>query len=226
MPKRFSAGRYRELLALARRHAGAGIEAGDLVSEACLAAMKAGLDPADASSAWMSGAMRNIARMAARSGSRRRRREAFAFTVDEDRATSRPQPVDFAYLPPSLRIVAMLATSGHHRDDIRHLLRLSDAALRQRIAGLRAQLAGAGTGAPAEPVLASHLDLGLLRQALLPLVRRTGLHMASHDPDGHLVAFSVPGAHKIASGGNKGRTKQEGAGACFRSAASERSATT
>ena len=90
-------------------------------------------------------------------------------------------------LPPSLKAVAALALSGHNRAEIAWLLRLEDAALRQRITQLRRRLIAAGLEKPVGlPGLNLTLAYGRIRQALLPLLRHRRDLFASHDPDGHL----------------------------------------
>ena len=101
----------------------------------------------------------------------------------------------------------LLAIAGHNRLEIRHLLKISDEALRQRILLLRRAWRVAGhletnlelTG------LRYPLDSGRIRQALLPVTRSGRAAFASHDPDGHLFAvnFSLRASHETAAGGNK-----------------------
>ncbi|WP_246805864.1 hypothetical protein [Ensifer sp. ENS10] len=101
----------------------------------------------------------------------------------------------------------LLAIAGHNRLEIRHLLKISDEALRQRILLLRRAWRDAGhletnlelTG------LRYPLDSGRIRQALLPVTRSGRAAFASHDPDGHLFAvnFSLRASHETAAGGNK-----------------------
>ena len=90
-------------------------------------------------------------------------------------------------LPPSLRVVALLALTGHSRHEIAYLLDLTDTALRQRIKALKHKLSAAGLGPPGE-FTGLNLDLayGRIRDALLPQLLRHGGMFASHDPDGHL----------------------------------------
>ncbi len=196
---------YAELLRAARRHARRADEAEDLLHDALLAMLGSGEPPGD-ERAWLHGVMRNRALMQARAAVRRRRREAQwqAQAGDGEPAPDHGPnhgarlPAD---LPPSLRAVLLLALTGHSRAEIRHLLRLSDEALRQRIAMLRRRIDGSGM--PAEPLLAGPLAFGSLRRGLLPVVRRFG-HLATHDPDGHgiVVGFSSGRAHERPAGGN------------------------
>jgi RNA polymerase sigma-70 factor (ECF subfamily) len=192
---------YAELLRVARRHARRADEAEDLLHDALIAALGAGGAGA-ASQGWLRGVVRKQALMQARGAARRRRREtAWQAGAVPVAAAEEASPSVPAGLPPSLRVVLLLSLTGHSRAEIRHLLRLSDEALRQRIAALRRLLAGS-PDRPAEPLLAGPLAFGSLRRGLLP-VARFG-HLATHDPDGHgiVVNFSRKPAHETPSGGN------------------------
>jgi DNA-directed RNA polymerase specialized sigma24 family protein len=185
---------YLDLLALARRHARWGIEADDLLQDTLMVALSSGRGLSAENRAWLGGVMRNLARMNARSAARRRNRE--------HRASSRgPQATEqsrTSMLPPlnglasSLRIVALLALSGHNKAEIRALLRISDEALRQRIATLRRALAQLDLEMPPGlPALRGSLAFGSIRRALLPVVRTGSADFGSHDPDGHPIAFRI-----------------------------------
>ncbi len=197
---------YGELLRLARRHARGASEAEDLLHDALAAALVGRREIGSDSRAWLAGTMRNMAAMAARTASRRRRREQAAgelapASVSEGATCS----LQVDHLPPALRIVALLVLSGHNRAEIRHLLRISDDALRQRIAGVRRAFAGLRDAAPEElPALRGGLAFGSIRRSLLPLMRSGRADFASHDPDGHPLAFSfsIPPPHKTAVRGN------------------------
>ena len=91
-------------------------------------------------------------------------------------------------LSPALRVTALLALSGHTRQEIGWLLNLSDEALRQRISQLRKALAHAEPPQGADPD--GPLAFGRIRRALLGPVRRRDAFLASHDPDGHLFVVS------------------------------------
>lgn len=184
---------YSRLCAIARRDCGDAATAEDIVQDALLAAVVAGrTDLADPGNGrWLTGVVRNQARMAARGSVRRRHRETgWAALNPGDHSVSDPaSPIEpiLAGLPTALRAVALLALTGHSRREIAYLLRLEDAALRQRISGLKAKLAGAGIGMPpGMPGLNLDLAYGRIRDALLPLLLRQGGTLASHDPDGHL----------------------------------------
>jgi RNA polymerase sigma-70 factor (ECF subfamily) len=163
-----------------------------MVQEALLAAVLAGRTDFDSSETarWLTGTVRNRARMAARSAVRRRRREA------QWQAASAPValPVEqsevaalLAALPPSLKAVAALTLSGHTRREIAWLLDLTDVALRQRLTALKRRVVQAGLALPADlPGLSLDLAYGRIRDALLPSLLRHGGLFASHDPDGHL----------------------------------------
>lgn len=110
-------------------------------------------------------------------------------------------------LPGSLRIVALLALTGHDRREICHLLRIQDEALRQRLCALRRRLGEVEAGEPVADFvrLDAGLAIGTLRRALLPAVRLGGASFGSYDPDGHLftVRISGRGPHKMPGGGNR-----------------------
>lgn len=197
-----------ELLAMARRHARGRIEAEDLLQDALLAALAAGRRDGATDRAWLAGVMRNLSRMAGRSATRRRRREtvaAFAGSAAAEPAEPRSD-VRLDDMPRSLRIVAMLALSGHTRTEIRYLLGISDEALRQRISAVKRHLAMRGEPVPAGlPGLRGALAFGAIRRGLLPIARRLDEGFATHDPDGYPIVFGrmrLP-PHKTGSGGNR-----------------------
>ncbi|MGY6710705.1 MAG: RNA polymerase sigma factor [Rhizobiaceae bacterium] len=197
------------MLAIARRHARPGIEADDLLQDALTVALTAGRNPDARNRAWLAGTMRNLAAMAARSAGRRRRREEHTQT-DLSAGTSPEASVmpELEDLPPALRIVALLALSGHNRVEIRHLLRISDTALRQRISGIRRIWSKKGGPGPHDFVaLGGSLAFGSIRRSLLPLMRVGRAHFASHDPDGHPIAFSFSTRrpHETGARGNQGK---------------------
>ena len=142
---------------------------------------------------WLTGTVRNRARMAARSAMRRRGRE----TRWQSEALTEPQAGEsgdvaslLTGLPPSLKAVAALTLSGHTRREIAYLLDLPDTALRQRITALRRRVVQAGLAVPSDlPGLTLDLAYGRIRDALLPQLLREGGLFASHDPDGHLFVI-------------------------------------
>jgi RNA polymerase sigma-70 factor (ECF subfamily) len=182
---------FRDLHALARRVTRRSDEADDLVQQAVLAALEAGR--ADLSSPetrrWLAGVIRNRAAFEARTSARRRRREtAWSDALGPQQAFTEGALADAGVkqLSPALRVTALLALSGHTRQEIGWLLNLSDEALRQRISQLRKALAGADpTAGPA-----GALAFGRIRRALLAPARREQVFLASHDPDGHLFVVS------------------------------------
>jgi RNA polymerase sigma-70 factor (ECF subfamily) len=129
----------------------------------------------------------------ARGAARRSRREA-EWLNGRAPQEQPAAPFDFAAvldeLPPALRIVAVLALTGHNRREIVYLLGLPDTALRQRVRALKRRLRARGVQMPAGfPGLSLDVSYGRIRDALLPLLLRHGGAFASHDPDGH--AFVV-----------------------------------
>lgn len=184
----------RRLLRIAERWSRRDGEAEDLVQDAlCEAALAGRLDGSPQSLRWMGGVICNKARLSARTAARRRRREA-QWHEPRD-GTPPPEIADSRELldglPPSLRVFAALALSGHTRPEIAYLLGLTDTALRQRISALKRALRPRGAEMPQDlPGLAGDLDYGRLRQALGPALARRGGTFASHDPDGHLFVVS------------------------------------
>jgi DNA-directed RNA polymerase specialized sigma24 family protein len=205
---------FSDLHAHARRHARRPDEADDLLQSALLAALESGrIDlAAPETHRWLSGVIRNHAAFDARSSARRKRRESAwhdAHSLERPHGEQRPrgasphpgeQPLGgvskgepwrretaLSTLSPALRLTALLALSGHTRQEIGWLLNLSDTALRQRISQLKRALASVPTPA-ADP--SGDLAFGRIRRALLGPVRRDNAFLASHDPDGHLFVVS------------------------------------
>lgn len=182
---------YQQLLAVARRQCRGAADADDLLQEALLDAIRAGRSDFSRpeNRRWLSGIIRNKARMAARSGSRRRARDAAWHSTRPPAAPLDDVPVStlLAGLPPALKSVAALALSGHDRREIAYLLKLDDVTLRRRISTLGQRLRAAGLPLPEGlPGLGLNLAYGRIRDALLPALLREGGVFASHDPDGHL----------------------------------------
>jgi DNA-directed RNA polymerase specialized sigma24 family protein len=184
---------YAQLLAIARRCSRRADEAEDLVNDALIVALEHGRgelgDPANRR--WITGVIRNSASMRARTATRRKLRDGawLAVVRQEIQPPQRePRPMRLLEdLPRALKAVAGLALSGHSRREIAYLLRISDAALRQRILALKRQFAGKGVAMPdGHPGLTLDLAYGRMSQALLPGLRRHLGAFASHDPDGHL----------------------------------------
>lgn len=184
-------------------------EAEDLLQTILLAAVEAGR--ADLSCPdnrrWLQGALRKRAAFDARSAVRRRQRE----THWSERDAGQAEPADFprrfvASLPPSLRTTALLALTGHTRQEIVWLQHLPDTAFRQRLAEIRRRWHAFGGGEIAGmPGLAGVLEFGRIRQSLLAAVRHgRQAVLASHDPDGHL--FAIGGLTKPAAAATGKRT--------------------
>ena len=188
-------GLYAQLCAIARRETRDAGAVEDMVQEALLAAILAGRVDFDAAETarWLTGTVRNRARMAARGAMRRRSRETrWQAEAHTEPAASEQGDVAslLASLPPALKAVAALTLSGHTRREIAYLLELPDTALRQRIAALRRRVVQAGLAVPADlPGLSLDLAYGRIRDALLPQLLREGGLFASHDPDGHLFVI-------------------------------------
>ena len=191
---------FADLHAQARRCARRPDEADDLLQSALLAALESGRTDLSAPETrrWLSGVIRNQAAFDARTSARRRRRETGwsqdVLTQSEPAGGGSPGlcgeaegVAATAALPPGLRLTALLALSGHTRQEIGWLLNLSDAALRQRISQLKRALENAPTleANPSGP-----LAFGRIRRALLGPARRENAFLASHDPDGHLFVVS------------------------------------
>jgi DNA-directed RNA polymerase specialized sigma24 family protein len=198
----------------ARRHARLADEAEDLLQDALLAAVRVGR--ADLASTdnlrWLHGTIRQLGTMHARAAVRRLTRES-AWSAEQLASADDAPDVWTARVPEAwrqhpaiatLRLVALLALAGHDREEIAWLLGLGPVALRQRISTLRKRLRhSASDPSAAEPASADDLPVGLIRRALLPVVRSTG-GLGVADPDGHLLSVSRPGAHVSRIGGNRG----------------------
>ena len=181
---------FQDLHALARRVSRRADEADDLVQDALLIALESGRTnlAAPETRRWLAGVIRNRAAFDARSSARRRNRET-GWSEAQPAAASRAETTapELAHLSPALRVTALLALSGHTRQEIGWLLNLSDDALRQRVSQLKRALDNAPMpdAAPSGP-----LAFGRIRRALLGPTRRPGAILASHDPDGHLFVVS------------------------------------
>ncbi len=190
---------FADLHALARRASRRPDEADDLVQTALLAALESGRTDlaAPETRRWLAGVIRNRAAFDARTSARRRHRESnwegtFLPRAEHEgggspRSGETEGAVAIAHLSPALRITALLALSGHTRQEIGWLLNLSDDALRQRISQLKRALETAPTP-DADPT--GPFAFGRIRRALLGPARRKDAFLASHDPDGHLFVVS------------------------------------
>ncbi|HEV7308664.1 RNA polymerase sigma factor [Ensifer sp.] len=208
MTEHLTPAQYSDLLRFARRQTRRAAEAEDLLHEALVVALKAGRFPTGEDRAWFCGVIRKLAAMQARTAARRLRRERQSSLPAAETGAGSNDPLAFAAtLAPAPRIVMLLAVAGHNRPEIRHLLRISDEALRQRILQLRRAWRDAGNSESNLELVGLRfpLESGRIRQALLPMTRSRKAAFASHDPDGHLfaVSFSSRPPHKTATGGNK-----------------------
>jgi len=178
-------------------------EADDLLQTALLATLESGRTDlaAPETRRWLAGVIRNRAAFDARSAARRRHRETGWNEAQPHAAANAEAPApELGHLSPALRITALLALSGHTRQEIGWLLNLTDDALRQRISQLKRALAGA-SATDAGP--AGGLAFGRIRRALLGPTRRDDAFLASHDPDGHLFVISrsqIPGPRQHTGG--------------------------
>jgi RNA polymerase sigma-70 factor (ECF subfamily) len=184
---------YARMVDLARRWSRRPDEAEDIVQEALLVAVGAGR--ADLSHEpdrrWLAGVIRNRARMAARTATRRSGRDSAWQSSHAEPPVEDPADTAFAAalpgLPPALKSLAALVLTGHSRREIAYLLKLTDPALRQRVAALKRFVARNGIAMPADMAgLTLDLAYGRIRDALVPALQRHGGAFASHDPDGHL----------------------------------------
>lgn len=207
---------YRQLRAQALRLCRRAEDAEDLVQETLLAALRAGRCDLP----WLSGVLRRQAAWAARSGVRRRRREAESAGIDaaatgdpaethDSGGTSPQAPVWLAGLPPSARRLAVLALHGLSADEIRWILRIEPTAFRQRLTRIRKALAAQSPASRAESLALAYLrdparsvdvQFGLARRALKAAMR-VGEGLGTHDLDGHLILIDA-GAHTLPSRGN------------------------
>ena len=195
---------YRQILRTARRFARSEDEARDLAQDALVIALARGFDDwsSPARRKWMRGVVRKRAAFVVRGLARRRRREALVGSASEPHAGGWVWRRDFlTSLPRSLRAVAALASADLCAAEIRWLLGLSDAALRQRLSALRSAVR-AEDEPPTLPAPAPASAFGRQRPRLLAALRQQpGRVLATHDPDGHVILLrTLP--HKVGRGGN------------------------
>lgn len=183
-------------------------EAEDLVQDTLLAALLAQRQDAR----WLAGVLRNLARMQARGGVRRRAREALA-AMDETAADSEASALPaLPPMPAAARRVARFALHGLDADEIRWLLGVTPAALRQRTASIRRALHALPQAQQRlwQDAVQAHQPqraTGTLRRALKAAIGPAA-GLASHDPDGH--PFVVRNrAHASSSRGNQGTPQPE-----------------
>ena len=191
---------YRRLRSRARQYSRRAQDTDDLVQDALIAALEANRFD----EAWLRGVMRNQAALAARVAVRRRRRESAVATEAGDDCAAGPDggsPPEagsmLAALPLAARRVAVLALHGLGPEEIRWILGLTPAALRQRLTRIRRQLGELPPALRAEalalayvrdPARSADLQFGLVRRALkAALCGQPGL--GTHDADGHLIVI-------------------------------------
>ncbi|WP_339067785.1 sigma factor [Teredinibacter turnerae] len=185
---------YDELLSYARKMTFYGDEAEDLLQTALLAALEAnrGDITHEANRRWLVGVLRKQSLFVARTAARRKKREAAVTCVGQSSAENAPSTSDFVNtLPPKLKTTALLILTGHSKLEIAFLLRVSDCALRQRIAQIKKQWRlFDGRSVFELPGLSGELAYGRIRQALLKAPVRNKVTLATHDPSGHLIMFN------------------------------------
>jgi len=193
---------YTQLLQYARKVTRHSDEAEDLLQIVLLAAVEAGRTDLTCTDnrRWLFGALRKRSAFDARSAVRRQKREASSVLTEEpseeSQAENQVSTGEFVNtLPPSLRTAALLALAGHTKAEVAWLLRISDAALRQRIAQIKRRWRQFdGRHVSGLPSLKGELAFGQIRQALLKMSRHNSVILASHDPDGHLFVVSSQNA--------------------------------
>jgi len=182
----------RGLAVYARRLAPCVGDADDLVQEALIEAIRTGnRDFADFKTLrWLRGVIRNKARHHARTRARAMARDKSWYVQQSDqpvRNVDAQALVLSSDMPPSLRLLALLALSGHSRIEIAYLLGITDAALRQRIRALRKALAQRGAPGFEEFVgLRGDLNYGQIRRHARSYLAAQRGDLATHDPDGHV----------------------------------------
>jgi DNA-directed RNA polymerase specialized sigma24 family protein len=196
-----SAAEHDRWLRIARKYTRAGIEASDVLQEACLAAMRSGR--ADLSTPpnqrYFRGIIRKTAWAMMRADTRRKRHEqSQPFTDKTEVGVDSNGAPDLSQLPISLQAVGNLVMANLDRNEIRAALGISDDALRRRLADLRRHIEKHSLSFEAfESTIRAHQqlapeDVGLIRQALLQWLKHgsgTQNAVATVDPDGHLIAI-------------------------------------
>lgn len=141
---------------------------------------------------WLIGTLRNLSAFEARSAVRRGRREASAAYLGNSPTESPVPTTQFVNtLPTSLKTTARLVLTGCTKAEALWLLRVSDAALRQRMVDIKRRWRHFdGRHVSELKSLKGKLAFGRIRQALLKASRRNNVVLASHDPDGHLFTVT------------------------------------
>lgn len=195
---------YRDIVKLARRFTHSDDEARDLAQDGLMIALDQGFEDwaSPERRPWLYGVLRRRAAFVARTNSRRAGRERVAPTATESSPTTLTWcPSFLATLPPSLRVVATLASADLSAAEMRWLLQLTPAALRSRLSALRRAIR-AESELPTLSLDEPRGSLGSRRTVLLAGLKRTKLPMvATQDPDGHAIFFRVV-AHTNGSVGN------------------------
>jgi DNA-directed RNA polymerase specialized sigma24 family protein len=195
---------YHQLLAAARRFVGSEDEARDLTQDALMLALARGFEDwtSPERRRWLHGVVRKRAAFIARGQLRRRRREELANAPVVPKTRWLWYRDFLESLPPSLRVVAKLASADLCGAEIRWLLELSETAWRQRLTALRRAVAAESvppTLTTSEPPLSCGASRALI---LASLRKQDGRVLATHDPDGHAILLRR-GPHKIRPLGNR-----------------------
>lgn len=192
---------YNRWLGIARRSSRNREDAEDLLQESLLALLRVGRsDFAQSTNARrLTGAIRKLALMRARTDIRRRNRDAKAAPPSASAARASAVPNRFLNsLSDASRKVATLVAAGMNREEIISILALSPAAFRQRLTSIRK--AWRKSNLVLEPLARteSDLSLGRMRRALLDVIRDRG-GIGAYDPDGHLIIFADSSSQKRTS---------------------------
>jgi DNA-directed RNA polymerase specialized sigma24 family protein len=205
---------YGELLRVAASVSRTRDDAGDVVHAVLLDAIERNVADLSASErrAWLRGALRRRAAFDARTAARARRRDERWTEATTAAREPNAGPASWRFagellerLAPSLRVLAALVSAELEPAEIRAVLRLSDTAFRKRLSALRSAVRTAMAGGTLVTEPSRAFALGSRRAGLIAgLKQHPGWAMASHDPDGHPLIFSLAGAHKRTPVGNTG----------------------
>jgi DNA-directed RNA polymerase specialized sigma24 family protein len=200
------------LVAAARRYSRVAHEVEDLAHDVAVSALRRGLPLEDETFVRSAeAAARRHGAFLARSAARRRAREARS---DDERVDAASESTDvgaegasLASLSPALRTTLLLLVLGLDKAELRHVLGLTDAALRKRFQALRAQAPLAKPELPSRSAVPDRVGLrraqvGLLRRLVgLPgysaggVIPATAVETAcrllgASDPEGHGIFFA------------------------------------